>query len=184
MSQSITLDEYHDAVVNWFKSNEKLTWIKTVAAYPELEAGFQTPAIFFGIPNWSKAESQKTNGQKTYELDCQVLLVMDMSREAVQKEIRNAAMLLNYELDDQRFGLKTKGSQVTSSEEDAFNPELDDYVVWSVRYTHEVEVGAIEGALLAEIFDLTARRMVGYTPNVGNAHKDDYEQVYPEPEVK
>lgn len=177
---TITLTQYHDSVTSWLKENEYLEWLVNVAAYPELKKPPTENSAYFGVTNWEKAEQQKGTGEVTMVLSCQLLVIFPSSTPDVQLTIREAVMSLCLELENQRFGLQTKALELISAEPDAFNPELDECEVWSVRWLHQIDIGSVEPSLIAAPFITGGVSKVGYSPKIGAAHEADYETIYDE----
>lgn len=175
---SITLTQYHDAVKSWLENNEYLDWLVDIAPYPRLDNPPTDNSAYFGVTNWEKSEQQKGTGEVSMDLSCQLLVVFPQSTPDVQLMIREAVMSLCLELENQRFGLQAKALQLISAEPDAFNPELDECEVWSVRWIHQIDIGSVNSALIAEVFNPLGKAMVGYSPEIGTDHEPDYETVY------
>ncbi|PNH99235.1 hypothetical protein [Vibrio diazotrophicus] len=175
---AITLTEYHDAVIAWLKTNEYLDWLVNAVIYPELRKPPAENSAYFGITDWEKSEDQKNTGELTMDLSCQLLVVFPQGTPDVQLMIREAVMSLCLELENQRFGLQAKALRLISAEPDAFNPELDECEVWSIRWIHQIDIGSVNSALIAEVFNPLGKAMVGYSPEIGTGHEPKYETVY------
>ncbi|WP_273859429.1 hypothetical protein [Photobacterium sp. GSS17] len=174
MSDGIHLTNYHDKVRQWLA--EQLEWVESVDYYPETKTQLSTPCLFFAVMNWDRADDQPMNGQLAVTLNCEILAVLGMADEQLQLEVRNAAMAIGLKVEGARFGLPVEPAVFISAEPDGFNPELDDYAVWSIRFSQNVEVG--EDAFKPE--GLTpAMVRVGVAPEIGAAHEADYVQVVP-----
>lgn len=172
MSDGIHLTDYHDKVTQWLAEN--LPWLASVDYYPETATALTTPCAFFSVRDWERAERQPMNGQLGVTLSCEILAVLGMADARYQLEVRNAAMAIGLKVEGARFGLRVEPAVFVSAEPDAFEPELDEYAVWSIRFNQNVEVGA--NAFYPE--GLTPTKIkVGYSPNLGSADEDKYEQV-------
>lgn len=175
MSDGIHLTDYHQAVKQWLADN--LPWLKSVESYPETETELTTPCAFFGVMDWERSETQPMNGQLAVTLNCEILAVLGMAEEQYQLEVRNAAMAISLKVEESRFGMAIEPAVFVSAEPDAFNPDLDDYAVWSIRFNQDVEVG--EDAFKPEGLTPTTVK-VGYSPDIGQANTDKYEKVVPD----
>ncbi|KLV08633.1 hypothetical protein C9I92_01070 [Photobacterium ganghwense] len=174
MSDGIHLTNYHSKVRQWLA--EQLEWVESVDYYPETKTQLSTPCLFFAVMDWDRADDQPMNGQLAVTLNCEILAVLGMADEQFQLEVRNAAMAIGLKVEGARFGLPVEPAVFISAEPDGFNPELDDYAVWSIRFSQNVEVG--EDAFKPE--GLTpAMVRVGVAPKIGAAHEADYVQVVP-----
>ncbi|MEH0741148.1 hypothetical protein H4F05_06435 [Vibrio cholerae] len=177
---SITLTQYHDSVTSWLTNNDYLDWLVNVASYPELKKPPTENSAYFGITNWEKSDQQKGSGEVSMDLSCQLLVVFPRGTPEVQLMIREAVMSLCLELENQRFGLQVKPLQLISAEPDAFNPEIDECEVWSVRWIHQIDIGSVNQTLLPQPFITGGKASVGYSPKIGAAHEADYETIYDE----
>ena len=175
MSDGIHLTSYHQAVKQWLTDN--LPWLKLVDCYPETETALTTPCAFFAVSDWDRADSQPMNGQLGVTLNCEILAVLGMADAQYQLEVRNAAMAIGLKVEQSRFGLPIKPAVFVSAEPDAFQPELDEYAVWSIRFNQEIEVG--EDAFKPEGLTPTTIK-VGYSPDLGAQDDEKYEQVVPD----
>ncbi len=175
---AITLTQYHEAVIAWLQNNEYLDWLVNITPYPELTRPPTENSAYFGITDWNKSDQQKGTGELTMDLNCQLLVVFPRGTLDVQLMIREAVMSLCLELENQRFGLQAKALQLAGAEPDAFNPELDECEVWSIRWVHEIDIGSVNSALIAEVFNPLGKVMVGRSPDIGSDHESDYETVY------
>lgn len=175
MSDGIHLTDYHNKVTQWLADN--LPWLKSVESYPETQTALVTPCAFFAVMDWERSEYQPMNGQMAVTLNCEILAVLGMADAQYQLEVRNAAMAIGLKVEEARFGMPIEPAVFVSAEPDAFNPELDDYAVWSIRFNQDVEVG--EDVFKPE--GLTPSTVkVGFSPDIGNANEDKYEQVVPD----
>ncbi len=172
MSNGIHLTAYHDAVRQWLKDN--VDWLASVEYYPEVDTALATPCGFFAVLDWDPSDDQPMNGQLAVDLNCELLAVLGMADEKYQLEVRNAAMALSLKIHESRFGLSIEPAVFIGAEPDEFNPELDDYAVWAIKWTQRVEVG--EDQFKPEGLTPGIVR-VGYSPDVGSNNIDKYEQV-------
>ena len=170
---SIHLDDYHTAVQQYLSA--ELPWLKVVESYPERCDRLDTPSAFFGVVDWDRAEEQRMTGELSVELNCQLLVVFGQAGKISSNAIRNAAMSISLKLDEQRFGLDAEPAQFVSAEPWAFDPDLDQYVVWAVNFRHQVEVGEDQFDLVPDFLPTSAN--VGQVPKTGADHLDDYEQL-------
>ena len=175
MSDGIHLTEYHDKVTQWLIDN--LPWLKSVECYPETQTAFVTPCAFVAVMDWERAENQPMNGQLAVTLNCEILAVLGMADAQYQLEVRNAAMAIGLKVEQARFGMPIEPAVFVSAEPDAFNPELDDYAVWAIRFNQDVEVG-VDAFTPEGLTPSTIK--VGFSPEIGQANEDKYVQVVPD----
>ncbi|ELE2163695.1 hypothetical protein RC856_000359 [Vibrio fluvialis] len=174
MSESIHLTQYHEAVKSTLQA--QLPWLLSIKDYPKIETPLLTPCAFFSVSGWEKSTEQKMNGQLSVTLSCEVLAVLGMEHEAYQVDIRNSAMAISLAIEANRFGLEVEPAVFVSADPDAFQPELDEYAVWSIRFEQEVQVGEDAFKPEGQIPNIVN---VGYSPDIGESNQDKYEQVVP-----
>lgn len=143
MSKGIHLDDYHKEVRRWLLSN--IQWLKSVEYYPESSGAIETPCAFFAVSGWQPDDHQPGNGQLSLTLHCEILIAFSVKYSTHQLDVRNAAMALSIEVDNNNFDIPgVKPARVISASPDALHPELDDYAVWSVQFVQPATVGASE----------------------------------------
>lgn len=169
---NVTLAEYHSAVLDYLTT--QVDWLTCVEHYPETETELATPCAFFSVLDWDKSDNQKGNGQLTLNVNCELLVVYGFSDPDYQVKVRDASMMLSLLIDECRFGLEIRPAVLTSAEPDSFNPELDGYAVWSIRWVQPLTIGQVE--ISAQTFT-PGTVMVGYYPDVGPDKHSDYEVV-------
>lgn len=170
---SLHLDDYHDAVKSHIAA--ELDWLKSVDDYPEQFGVLETPCAFFGVVDWDRSEDQRMTGELSVVLSCQLLIAFGQSGKVSSRAVRNAAMAASLKIDEQRFGLEVTTAQFVSAEPWAFDPDLDQYVVWAVNFRHEIEVGEDQFDLVPDF--LPTEVNVAQAPKNGADHLDDYEQL-------
>lgn len=169
---SITLDEYHNAVKHYLGSQENLSWLKEVHIYPEIEGKLETPCALFAVTGFGESGEDDGTGRFFPQLQCELFVVVDMETENSQRLVRDAAMALSMHIHDCRFGLKIKGAKWTSAQPDGFVPELDEYDVWSIQFTQDVEIGEV--LISAPVVN---EKKVSMSPDIGREHEEDYTDV-------
>lgn len=172
---SVHLDSYHAAVSDHIAA--ELPWLKSVDDYPEQFEKLSTPCAFFGVVDWDRAEDQRMTGELSVVLSCQLLVVFGQAGQVSSKAVRNAAMAMSVKIDEQRFGLEVDPAQFVSAAPWAFDPDLDQYVVWAVNFVHQIEVGEDQFDLVPDF--LPSQVNVGQVPKNGADNLDEYEQVAP-----
>ncbi|GAA03229.1 hypothetical protein [Photobacterium leiognathi] len=172
-SKNVTQPVYHETVCEWLK--ESLPWLVSVTSYPEVSAPIDTPCAFFAVDDWERSSSQKTDGRKAMDLSCSVLLVYSMEDPDYHIKIRDAAMQLSVLIDESHLGLTgVYAAKFLSAAPNDFEPDLSAYVVWEVRFTQTLLLDKTD--ISAPIFN-PGQVWVGYAPDVGSAHKDDYDLI-------
>jgi hypothetical protein len=174
---SITLTDYHDAVTDWLTSNDVLSdWLTSAESYPQLDGPPTSISAYFGVTDWEKSAAQIGDGSVKMDLSCQLLVVFPYCTPSAQLMIREAVMALCLELDGQRFGLSTYPLVFIGAEPDAFEPDLDECICWSLRWTQPALIGSVNSSLIAATFEPT-EVYIGLAPDIGSECADDYEQL-------
>ncbi len=173
---SIHLTKYHDEVQS-FIMNE-MAWLQSFTAYPEVATELKTPCAFFQIEDFEISDVQKMNGTLSVDLSCEIIVVLGINNPFNQVEVRNAALALAIKVQGCRFGLPCVGAKFISASPDSLNEELDGYAAWSIKYSHQIEAG--DDKYEPNFENITPHTVyVGFCPEIGRVHQDDYEQIVP-----
>lgn len=180
MNGVLYLDEYQAAVLAELK---KIPWAATVGIYSEIPSDFPTPAIFFDVSRWSRAD-QENGGNVTLELSNVLFVVrhfesaegVDESETGdIETRVRSAALKMSDWVHGRQFGPGTAPAVFDSAEPMFWQKGDDvrqDHAIWGVSFTQRLAVGLDpfdepDAPLLKEFW-------LGIFPEVGAAHKDDY----------
>lgn len=172
------LDDYTERVK---AALSQITFIKTVGVYPEIPAGFDTPAVFFEVEGWDPSDVVVSGSAMAVELNCNLYLLREFAADQYGQKARNAAMFMTGWINGRPFGPATKPAEFTGVQESDWMKEgkaVGSHSVWCVSFSQVVGVGAdpfappANAPLLKEIF-------VGFAPDIGKEHEADYERVYP-----
>ncbi|MFM2476363.1 hypothetical protein [Celerinatantimonas sp. MCCC 1A17872] len=170
------MDAYCDTLASYL--TEQCSWLQSAGDYPEKTDPLATPCAFINIDGWDVPDDGEHNGQTSVSLDVQILVVIGLESEVYQRTVRNAAAAVTSVISDSLLNMNFRPAQFTSAQPYAFDPELDEYAVWEVRYKHTVDFGqslfAFDGITPTTV-------LVGLSPDIGSGHQDDYQQVIPEP---
>ncbi|ELE9728665.1 hypothetical protein RM407_002313 [Enterobacter kobei] len=181
------LSEYQDAVKTALM---QIPWARTVCLYPEIPEGFPTPAVFFDVAAWRRADVE-LGGNVTLELSCNLYVlrhfaVNDPDEEessagsfdaSADTRVRNAALKLSDWVHGRQFGPGTAPAEFISAEPVIWQKGEGgaDHAVWSVNFTQRLAVGADpfdepDAPRLKEFW-------LGIFPDVGAGHEQDYTLV-------
>lgn len=171
---SYTQHEYHDAVVTELKG---LGWPKEVDFYPDTRTPLNTPALYFSVDNWSRADSG--TDQLHLEQDCSIWIMVDKSLDIDSPELytRELAADISQLVEDHTFGLDIEPAVFQSATIDNLDPGLRGYYVWRVSFLQTIPVGSdphdFPRTPLKQIY-------VSSVPDIGLDHIDDYDPMFPE----
>lgn len=169
------MPSYHTSVCDALRT---LSWVRESRAYPEEKTAFTTPAVFFSIPGWERAES---NGALMLDLSLEFYVVCDRVATQMNPEpeifCRSASLDLSQWLEGNTFGVEGVGPlQFEDCQRDAFDPEMDDYLVFRITATQQITAG-VDPYDPGE-FPTLKEAWLGRVPDVGRAHIDDYRLIY------
>ncbi|WP_067096179.1 hypothetical protein [Marinomonas atlantica] len=136
----INLNEHAQAVISHLTEKFNGT-LHSIEEYPDEFGSIQAPCAFFGVLDWERAEEQRMTGELTVDLNCQLLIVFGQDGTVSQNDVRNRAMGASLFIDDQNFGLDAEPARFISAQPFAFDPDLEQYVVWSVDFKQEIDIG-------------------------------------------
>lgn len=174
MNGLITFEGYISAVLSKLSGLEVF---KTVEMYPEIPEGYATPAVFFEVEDWDNAGDVNLGGNLTIRLTCNFYIVREYAAAEYNRKLRNAALTFTGWVHGQTFGPGTAPAEFISAQPgDWYKDEkaLASHHVWCVTVQQCVAVGPDEfeekGPLLRELW-------LGFAPDIGAEHRDDYTLV-------
>lgn len=173
------LDDYQDAVVTELA---KIPWAVTTGVYPDIGSDFPTPAIFFDVARWERAE-RELGGNVTLSLTCHFYILRhfvagqgddEELRGSTETRVRNAALKMSDWVEGRQFGTGTAPAVMESAEPMTWeNSEGGaDHAIWSVSFTQLLAVGRdpFEEPDLPRLKEF----WLGVFPDIGPEHKEDY----------
>ena len=178
MNGVVWLDEYQDAVIAELRA---IPWVVTTGIYPDIQAGFASPAVFLNVASWERSDSE-IGGNLTLELTCEFYILRnviagdgDKREEEGDPEVmvRNAALKMSDWVHGRQFGPCMGPAVMVSAEPIQWADEdRKHYAAWAITFNQLLAVGndpfEVDGAPLAKSFWL------GIFPEVGPKNKDDY----------
>lgn len=173
MNGLINFEDYTAAVVSALSG---LEIFKTVGVYPEIEAGFTTPAIFFEIEDFNRAQGVNLCGNVTVTLTCNFYIVRELAAKGYNQKLRNAALSFAGWVDGQVFGPCTAPAEFISAQPGDWyrdeEKELASHHVWCVTVEQNVGIGldeftATDAPLMKELW-------LGLYPEIGAENEDKY----------
>ncbi|MBL5919768.1 hypothetical protein I7V28_01290 [Lelliottia amnigena] len=174
------LSDYQTTVLSVL---EQIPWAVTTGAYPDLPGDdFPTPAVFFNVARWERAETS-LGGNITLSITGNFYILRhfvagegedETVQGSAETRVRNAALKMSDWLEGRQFGPGTSPAVFDSAEPMVwdFGDGGSPYSIWSVSFTQLLAVGQDpfddSGAPTLKEFWL------GVFPEVGKDHKDDY----------
>ncbi|EBJ0777460.1 hypothetical protein DOG16_22565 [Salmonella enterica] len=168
----------------------QMTWAETIGIYPDLPDGFPTPAIFVDVARWGKSDTS-IGGRITLDLTCNIYLLRHFSAGADEDEtqqggaetrVRNAAGIISEWIDGRQFGGVTGPAVFESADPMQWQAgdTAPEHAIWCVTYTQSLAMG-IDPFDPPENAPLLKQIFVGFAPDIGAAHEDDYYGPIPGP---
>lgn len=173
---SYTQDEYHKAVTDVLKA---IDWQREVSFYPDDRTPLDTPALYFSVDSWSRAN--KGTDQLHVDMDCSIWVVVSRSLvcafDSPELYARALAADISQLVENHNFGLELEPAVFQSATMDTFDRGLVDYYVWRISYGQELPIGKdphdFHRPPLTQIY-------VSKAPDIGAGHEDDYDPMFPE----
>lgn len=179
---SYTQKDYHNAVMSELNGIE---WQKETGFYPDDSTPLNTPALYFSVDSWSRADMG--TDQLHIEQDCSIWIVVDRSLQcefdSAELFTRELAADISQLVDGHTFGLDIEPAVFQSATIDTMDHGLRGYYVWRVNYAQSIPVGR-------DVHDFPRSPLkqvyVGVAPKIGADFEDEYHPMFPEnlPEPK
>lgn len=133
------LTDLHTAIVARLTTD--MPTLQTCAAYPDLQRRVVLPAVLVDIPELYPSVDAGTE-QLGLTASCRALCIYDPKQANADLEVRNLAAMVAYNIyKASRFGQPVSPAKIRRIGEDAFEPELDGYLVWVVEWIHDIQIG-------------------------------------------
>ncbi|MEB8638655.1 hypothetical protein P2G74_01540 [Cronobacter muytjensii] len=185
MNGVMWLSEYQDAVLAELK---KIPWAATIGLYPEIPDDFSTPAIFFDVARWERAD-QNVGGKVTINLTCNLFLLRhfvsstgedETEQGSTETRIRNAALIMSDWIHGRVFAAFTAPAELVSAEPMTWErgDSAPAHAIWCVSFNQLLAVGLDpfapppDAPLLKEVY-------LGFSPEIGPDHIDEYTRIVP-----
>lgn len=177
----VTLEQLHDAIVDAIKL--QFPDLQTVEFYSDQRTdAIPKPACLLELSEMDAAPDLDP-GTEQIALDCrfEARFVIGFRTVKAKLEVRKLAGAFAAWLrkENHRWGLPVAPAQVIGCYQDDFSPDLDQYECWRVEWRQVIHLGESvwndePGA------EVPTTVYVGFEPDVGPAHIDDYVQLTPE----
>ena len=148
---------------------------------PEETTEVPTPALLFEVSEGdvSEVEDPET-GETAFDLRFEARVILTFDTPNVNVVVRQLALDVAAALRRTRFnipaGVGVGVATVLGVYPDHFTPELDKFKVWRLDWHQIVHLGAVAWPDDPTAFP-PGTVLVGYAPNIGPAHVDDYTPV-------
>ncbi|MCG7868196.1 MAG: hypothetical protein JAY74_17755 [Candidatus Thiodiazotropha taylori] len=169
------LKTVHDAQVRFFKSHLDAR-LETIKAYrsDEQDETINTPALLLELERIDEG-SDAGDGRDALRCSFTAHCILSNLTDGVEIEVRNFAATVFRLLKGARFGLEELAGdpEAITAGPGEFKPGAEGYESWYVNWEQNVYIGESmwEGGIVPHTVKL------GWSPDVGIGHADDYEQV-------
>ena len=114
--------------------------IQTCCSYPRMRCELVAPACFVEIESFDIGSDPGTE-ELAVIANFEARIVVDRTIENAGFVIRELALKLASLINYNTWSSRVTPAKVKSCNIDAFSPELDAYLVWSISWIHELHVG-------------------------------------------
>lgn len=169
--------DYHLAVLSTLK--KQADWAREIDVYPDTRTELATPALYFDIEGWERADA----GTEQLNLSMECVIWVVVSRSLVTEHTpelytRKLAEDISQLVEGQTFGLDIEPATFLSAGVDNFDRKLLAYHVWRIDFEQIIPVGRDPYADLPTLKQIYASQ----APDIGAEHQGDYRPLLPESE--
>ena len=167
MSELTTL---HDAITRVL--SERMPKVLHVEAFPELDAEVRTPALLFGLTDMTLG-TDRGEGKTSLVGRFQSCILIDATRDKASLQAAILAAQMAAVLHNQDWDLEfvTGVPEGVHAQPEAPTKELEQFVMWSVQWIQEFEVGELQWPWPDEP---PGSLVLGFSPEIGPGHEADY----------
>jgi hypothetical protein len=162
-----TIDLAHEAVMNFVR--ETFPDLQQVTAYGENREEIQMPAFMFELEEFEMGELENDVGTGQISLItrwCGYFIEL-FNVENVKTVLRSRAGEFAFKIHNNRLGLRCDPCRFIRADPESFKPSLEKFEVFKVEWSQVIILGDVPQEPDLSIY-------LGFEPNVGLAHKDDY----------
>jgi FAD/FMN-containing dehydrogenase len=174
---AVDLGVFHQAIIDQVKAAFPVFVV--VDDYPQDRRPKSTPALYLEIDEMEGAgDEDPGTSQQALSLRYAARIVLPRSMDQVGRQVRMLAAAVAAFAHLNRFGQRVNPAQVIGAYPDAFEPELDQYVVWRVEWQ---QVGHFGTSVWLEYSqgETPGSPVYSWAPDIGLGHEPDYQPVVP-----
>lgn len=167
MSELTTL---HEAITRIL--NEQMPKVVHVEAFPELESEVKTPALLFGLTDMTLG-IDRGEGKTALVGRFQSCILVEADRKKASLQAAILAAQMTSVLHNQYWGLDfvVGEPQQIHAQPEAPTLDLEQFVMWSVQWTQEFEVGELVWPWPDEP---PGSLVFGFSPDIGTGSENQY----------
>lgn len=181
MADTLTIDDIHAAITGQLAA--AFHEFQTVGDYERQKGRINVPAAFLNLESFEPCDDgdgEDGTERLVVNLRWELRVLLGPPGASNERTARGLAVNLAKWIQGNRFGLTISPARFLRAESDKFTPELDHYTPWLVEFEQFARLGASvwdnDSVAPTTVF-------VGYAPNTGAAHIDEYVQVSSEDEL-
>lgn len=181
MADTLTIDGIHAAITEQLAA--EFPTFQTVGDYERQKGHIKVPAAFLNLESFEPCDDgdgEDGTERLVVNLRWELRVLLGPPGASNERAARGLAVNLAKWVQGNRFGLSIHPAKFLRGESDKFTPELDHYTPWLIEFEQCAHLGESvwddDSAIPTTIF-------VGYEPNTGTDHVDDYVQVSSEDEL-
>ena len=169
----LDIDAAHDGIIAAVQA--KFPALRTVADYDRQKGTIPCPAVLVAFESIDSAGAP-ANGQTPVRIRWQLVLLLKFNAKNVHREIRKLIAAMSLFVSGNTFSLPCSPCSLVGAYSETFADDLGSYEAWRVDFEMEAFLGESiwtgEGVIPAEV-----KIMSSWAPEIGEGHKDDYEEV-------
>lgn len=170
----VALDTLHQAILDHIAAAYPA--LATVSDYPEERRHLSLPACLVemaemdGVPDLDPG-----TGQLALMTRWEARLIIGWRTASAAREIRRLAGALGVTIHQQRWGLPVGPAEVLGMTPDAFEPQLDQFVVWRVDWQQVVHLGESVWSPASSL--VPSEILYSTAPEIGPVHEEAYAPI-------
>lgn len=169
----VDLGALHDAILAAIKA--AFPSLAYVDDYPLDRKPKAVPACLVECDEMEPANDEDSGtGQQSLALHFNARLILPFRTATAGREIRIMAAALSALVHENRWGQFINPAEVLGCFPDAFDPDLDQYLVWRVEWR---QVGQFGVSVWADTGPAVPGVYLGFSPNIGPDHLADYIKI-------
>ena len=171
--QGTDLDALHQAILDDLRN--QFPELKSVEDYPDHRQRVSVPAALLELTEMTPVQDEQS-GTEQAVMDAlfELRYIVGWRGDNQGRLIRRNVAALAQHIHHNRWGQTIQPAQLVACEPDEFSPELDQYLVWRIDFTHQIFLGESvfldDGTLPQEVY-------VGVDPRIGPEWEDSYTKV-------
>jgi hypothetical protein len=138
--QGTDIDALHQGILNSLAS--QFPQLHTIQDYPDDRRRIQSPAVLLELTEFTPVtDDQSGTEQMVVDALFELRYIVGFRGENQGRLIRRNVAAMAQFIHHQRWGHPVQPAQVSVCEPDEFSPDLDQYLVWRIEFSHQIFLG-------------------------------------------